>query len=52
MKNGSPPTRRVTLTYRASPQKTSEREIYFMAEENMVVGSDLRFKFENMVYIT
>ncbi len=35
-KNGSPPTRRVTLIYRASPQKTSEREIYFMAEESMV----------------
>jgi hypothetical protein len=51
-KNWSPSSRRVTLTYRASPQKTSGREIYFMAEESMVVESDLRFKLENMIYIT
>ncbi len=31
-KNESLPSKRATLTYRASPQKTSKREIYFSAE--------------------
>jgi hypothetical protein len=51
--NGSPPSRRATLTYRASPQKTSKREIYTSRlREIIVVGSDLRFKLEDMIYIT
>ena len=40
-KNESPLSRRATLTYRASLQKTSKREIYFSAEGNSRGGADI-----------